>query len=87
MNPRDGGRVIGGFVAEYKGHASEKTAEDNLGAAMKEMNARRGYSDEEYQAFGEKIIIESLTPSKNYGTVIVAIALTDYLHPVIEERD
>ncbi len=79
-------KYIGGFVAEYHGHAIEETARQNLLAAQKGMNERRGYSKANYEIRDTKIIIKSLVPKKEYGTVIVAIGFLNYIYPVVEQN-
>ena len=78
------GRVIGGFVAEYNGYASQETGAENLHEAMLGMNERRGYN-QDYEIIDVKTIVRSFSPKKNYGTIIVAIGFTSYIHPILED--
>lgn len=79
------GQVIGGFVAEYSGHAAKSTAEQNLTESMHGMNERRGYGLDQYEIIDVRVAVESFTPRKTYGTVIAAIGFVDYIAPVLEE--
>jgi arginine decarboxylase len=76
-------KIIGGFVAEYHGHAIEETAKENLFAAQKGMNERRGYGKDHYEIKDTLVIVKSLVPKKEYGTVIVAIGFLNYIYPVV----
>ena len=85
VQEKSDGLLLGGFVAEYSGHASEETARKNLEAAMCGMNERRGYAKEHHVTTGIQTVVKSFSPKRRYGTVIVAIGFTSYIWPVIGE--
>jgi arginine decarboxylase len=84
VQERSEGVLLGGFVAEYAGHASEETARQNLEEAMGGMNERRGYAKEHHETTGVRIVVKSFSPKRRYGTVIVAIGFTAYIWPILE---
>lgn len=84
MKSRADGRNIGGFVAEYNGHASEEAARENLVEAMEGMNLRRGYTEDLFETTEVKTIVKSFAPKKQYGTVMVVIGFTSYIFPVLD---
>jgi arginine decarboxylase len=81
---KDTGELVGGFVAEYNGHAAEATARQNLEAAMEGMNDRRGYARDRFETFDIHLEIKSFAPRKQFGTVMVVIGFTSYIYPVLE---
>jgi arginine decarboxylase len=76
--------VVGGFVAEYAGHALEETARNNLQDAMEGMNERRGYARDYFEIFDVNLMVKSFTPKKKYGTVIVALGFFSWIYPRLE---
>ncbi|MFH1137263.1 MAG: pyruvoyl-dependent arginine decarboxylase [Pseudomonadota bacterium] len=78
------GRLIGGFVAEYNGHAYQEAAEQNLRDSMSGMNERRGYGEDRFETIDVRLVVRSFTPKKTYGTVLAAIGFLDYIFPIIK---
>ena len=77
-------KLVGGFVAEYNGHAAEETARRNLEASMQGMNERRGYAQDRFDIFDVQLVVKSFAPQKQFGTVMVVIGFTSYIYPVLE---
>lgn len=75
------GQKYGGLVCEYNGPKTEDEAESELKQSLDELYTN-GYS-ERYHLRDIRVIKETITPVKKFGTVIVSICFTNYLHPVI----
>lgn len=75
------GRKYGGLVCEYNGCDLEEKARKLLRASLQELYTN-GY--ENYELRDIKIMMRSFIPKKRYGTAIVAICFTDYVHPVVD---
>jgi arginine decarboxylase len=75
-------KKYGGIVCEYHGHKVKDEAALELREALQEIYFN-GFSDA-YFLRDEEMIIESIIPKKQYGTVIVSICFIDYEIPVIE---
>ena len=84
IKQRDTGELVGGFVAEYNGHAAEVTARRNLEASMQGMNERRGYAEDRFEVFDVHLEVKSFAPVKQFGTVMVVIGFISYLYPVLD---
>jgi len=77
------GTVIGGFAAEYEGHASLKHAKMILHQSLAGIFQRR-YSPKVYEMFGEKFTIRSERVTKKWGTCIAVMGFVSYIYPSIE---
>ena len=75
------GEKYGGLVCEYNGNDTEKKAEEILHASLNELYLN-GYSDMELKDI--RLITRSFVPKKKFGTAIVAICFTDYVHPLVD---
>jgi arginine decarboxylase len=78
-------RYLGGFACEYAGLDSVSAAQENLATAMHELFARR-YDRVLYRLECGKAVVRSFTPQSRYGTVLVGIAFSSYLYPVLAEH-
>lgn len=76
------GQKHGGLVCEYSGNESVGGAEQILQASLREIYGN-GFS-ERYRLTEPKMVIESFTPQKRYGTALVIMGFTSYMVPVIE---
>jgi arginine decarboxylase len=79
------GKKYGGLVCEYNGSLSIKEAEEQLRESLNELYIN-GYSDK-FDLKDIKIISESITPKKKFGTAIVALCFVNYEFPIIEAQD
>lgn len=79
------GKHIGGFAAEYEGHASAAQAKEILHQSLLGIFNRR-YSPTEYEYFDEKFTIEAFTVTKKWGTVLAALSFVSYIHPVLDRN-
>jgi arginine decarboxylase len=73
----------GGLVCEYHGCLSEEGVKKQLKESLEELYTN-GFS-EEYTLQEIKTITESIIPEKKYGTAIVALCFTNYLHPLLTD--
>ena len=74
-------KKYGGLVCEYNSFFSEKKAEKQLKKSLNELYTN-GYSDG-YFLKDIKIILNSISPKKEFGTVLVALCFTNYLYPIL----
>lgn len=79
------GEKYGGLVCEYNGSLAETDAKQQLYASLNELYSN-GYNAD-YDLRGIKVITESITPKKKFGTAIVALCFTNYLYPVSQDID
>lgn len=77
-------KKYGGIVCEYNGHKMKEEASVELREAIQEIYFN-GFSDE-YYLKDEEMILETIIPRKQHGTVLVAICFIDYSIDVIEEN-
>lgn len=75
------GKYIGGYAAEYKGHAREEQVKEILTSDLMGIFDRR-FSHDEYEAVDLKFTIREGEVEKNYGTVLAAICFVTYIFPV-----
>ena len=73
---------IGGFAAEYEGHAKAEMAKGVLHESLTGIFSRR-YSPDEYECFDEKFTIRDCVVKNRWGTVIAAIGFVSYILPAI----
>ena len=75
------GERYGGLVCEYNGNNSEEEAAKILRTSLNELYTN-GYQNMELRDI--KLMTRSFVPKKKFGTTIVAICFTDYVHPLVE---
>ena len=79
---RETGQKYGGLVCEYNGDFSEQEAEGSLHASLQELYTN-GYS-EKFELRDITLNMESIVPTKKYGTALVALCFVSYEYPVIK---
>ncbi|BFI30441.1 arginine decarboxylase [Marchantia polymorpha subsp. ruderalis] len=79
------GYHIGGYAAEYEGHATADKARDILRSDLQGIFSRR-FQPEEYECFDEEFTIRSGEVEKAFGTVIAAICFSTYVFPVYVQQ-
>jgi len=67
----------GGIVCEYSGHKLKEEASEELREALNEIYFN-GYSDG-YFLRDVELIIETIIPKKQHGTVLVGLCFIDYI--------
>ncbi len=72
---------IGGFAAEYEGHATADVAKEVLHDSLMGIFNRR-YNPDDYEPFGEKFKIIDFPIEKKYGTALAAICFVTYIYPM-----
>ena len=75
---------IGGFAAEYEGHATAEIAQQVLHDSLMGIFERR-YNPREYETFDEKFNIIDFRVEKKYGTALAAICFVSYIYPEAPE--
>ncbi len=70
----------GGLVCEYEGSDNEKQAESALRAGLQEIY-ENGFS-QDYLLKDIRIVTDSFTPKKKFGTVLIALCFTSFLIPL-----
>lgn len=75
------GKRYGGLVCESAGKKTEAEIDTELNASLMELY--EGYSDQ-YDLKDTRLITDSYTPKKKYGTVLVSLCFTSYIIPLIE---
>ncbi|CAM6126553.1 unnamed protein product [Calypogeia fissa] len=71
---------IGGYAAEYEGHASAEVAKDILKKDLDGIFHRR-FADKEYECFEEDFTIQEGEITKSFGSVLAAICFVTYVTP------
>ncbi|MCB0725676.1 MAG: pyruvoyl-dependent arginine decarboxylase [Ignavibacteriae bacterium] len=74
------GLHIGGFAAEYEGHAPEEQAKQILTTSLNGIFDRR-YSTDEYEAFDMQFNLVSKIVQKKWATAIACIGFVTYIYP------
>ena len=69
-------KKYGGIVCEYNGHKMKEEASHELREALQEIYFN-GFSDK-YFLKDEEMIVETIIPKKQYGTVVISICFIDY---------
>lgn len=77
------GEKFGGLVCEHNGDYSLEEIEEKLKASLNELYVN-GFS-EKYELKDIKIIKDSITPKKKYGTALVGICFTSYVVPILSQ--
>lgn len=79
---RSDGMYLGGFAAEYRGHASTVEAREILHQSLIGIVLRR-YSPQDVEWFNEKFYIQDVVVKKKFGTVLSALCFITYLYPIL----
>lgn len=77
----DNGKKYGGLVCEYHGCDTEEKAKRLLRMSLNELH-QNGYEHMELKDI--MLNTRSFVPKKKFGTALVAICFTDYVHPLVE---
>jgi len=77
-----GGKLIGGFAAEYVGAASVQRAQELLRNDLEGIIKRR-YSGQSWHAFDWRFDIRDIVVDEKYGTVLAAICFITHEVPVV----
>ncbi|OGM98081.1 MAG: hypothetical protein A2817_01290 [Candidatus Yanofskybacteria bacterium RIFCSPHIGHO2_01_FULL_39_8b] len=77
-------KKYGGLVVEYMGHGTEQEAQVELDEYLKELYSKA--DQQRLRLENRRTIIKSVTPSKKYGTTLVALGFVSYVWPVIEGK-
>jgi len=80
---RKSGSYLGGFACEYAANGTVEEAHANLREAMEGLFMWR-YSPALYRLEFGKSVVRTFTPKKSFGTVLVGIAFSSYLSPVLK---
>ncbi len=72
---------FGGLVCEHNGEYSTRQIKEKLKASLNELYTN-GFS-KKYSLKKIRIITNSITPRKKYGTALVGICFTNYVVPVL----
>ena len=84
IHDKETGEKYGGLVCEYHGHLTEEEVGRQLRESLEELYTN-GFSEK--YSFGEiKLITETIVPEKNFGTAVVALCFTNYIYPILEEK-
>lgn len=71
---------IGGYAAEYEGHASAEVAKSILKSDLDGIFGRR-FDKSEYECFEEDFIIQEGEVTKSFGSVLASICFVTYVLP------
>jgi len=77
------GQVIGGYAAEYEGHATKEDVHVILQRDLKCLFARR-FKKTEYEMFDERYTIRVEEVKKPYATCLASICFVTYIMPVYD---
>ncbi len=83
VRKKSDGVVIGGFAAEYEGHAQTDQAREILHGSLMGIFERR-YSDDQYECFDEQFTIRDEVVAKKWGTIIAVMGFVSYIYPAVE---
>ena len=73
---------IGGFAAEYEGHARGENAREALHESLMGIFARR-YDPNKYEYFDEKFTVRDFVIKNDWGTAITVLAFVTYIFPPV----
>lgn len=74
-------QLVGGYAAEYKGHATDKKAREILKKDLQCIFKRR-FDPEQYEHFNEQYEVVAHEVEKNFGSVLAAICFFSYVEPI-----
>lgn len=75
------GYVIGGWAAEYKGHADEEGVKKVLKSDLEGMFKRR-FPKDDHEMFELKYIVRVHEVENSYGTVLSSICFCSFIYPI-----
>jgi len=81
LREKSTGKRRGGLVCEYHGEKTAEDAEAELRMSLNELYTN-GF-DGDYDLVDERVTMESIVPSKKFGTALVAICFLNHVVPVI----
>jgi arginine decarboxylase len=81
---RETGGKHGGLVCEYHGEKSEADAKAELRQSLDELFTN-GY-DDRFELRDVTVVSQSVTPTKRFGTALVAICFVNHLIPIIDNK-
>jgi len=73
---------FGGLVCEHNGNYTNEEIRKKLNDSLQELYSN-GF-DDQYELRDINLIAQSFTPSKKFGTALVALCFTSYVYPVLE---
>ena len=82
---RNKGEKHCGLVCEHNGNYSEKELVEILESSITELYINS--FEKEFEFRDREIIKESFVPIKKYGTALVALCFTNYVYPVIKQKN
>jgi len=71
---------VGGYAAEYEGHATADAAKNILKTDLIEIFRRR-FDENDYECFEEDFTIEEADVTKSFGSVLASICFVTYVTP------
>lgn len=71
---------VGGYAAEYEGHATADVAKTILKKDLTQIFKRR-FDENEYECFEEDFTIQEANVDQNFGSVLAAICFVTYVTP------
>ncbi|MCH8559369.1 pyruvoyl-dependent arginine decarboxylase [Nesterenkonia sp. LB17] len=78
----ENGEKQGGLVCEFGGGMGEEDVKPHLRDMLDELYYN-GY--QHFELSGIRYIVESIVPSKAYGTAIAALCFMNYIYPVVAD--
>ena len=75
------GRRYGGLVCEHNGDYTEAAIRAKLELSIDELY-QNGFSDD-YRLDDTRCLVRSFVPEKQYGTALVGLCFTSYVHPIL----
>lgn len=82
VRKKSNGCIIGGYAAEYKGHAPETKVKETLQADLQHIFDRR-YKSDEYELLPPTFTIIVQDVEKGFGTALASICFTSYISPIV----
>lgn len=77
------GAHIGGFAAEYEGHASSKHAQEIVHQSLLGICERR-YNPKEFEWFDQRFTIRDEIVTKKWGTILAVMGFVSYIYPPVK---
>ncbi len=81
LNSKNTGKKHGGLVCELSGDFSPAELETKLNLSLDELYYN-GFSDD-FSITSRHIVIESVVPTKKYGTALAGLCFVNYVVPVL----
>ena len=79
---RETNKKYGGLVCEHNGNYTVEEIKEKLKLSIEELY-ENGFS-EKYELRDIKTITESFSPTKKFGTALVALCFKNYIYPIVE---